>query len=161
MPINSKTGVPRSAILLAASAVAVSHTGDTNETALATIAIPAGAMGLSGGLHIYTTWSMTNSGNNKNPRVRLGGIAGTAFLGATFTTSATLHDFRRIRNRGAANSQVGGTGATTGVPIGATSVAVITGTIDTSQAQDLVLSGQLALGTETLTLENYEVWLTP
>jgi hypothetical protein len=147
--------------LLAASAVAVSVTGTTNETALATVAIPAGAMGLNGGLHVYTTWSMTNSANAKTPRVRLGGIAGTAFMAVGFTTAATFTDFRRIRNRNSASSQVASAASASSAAFGATSTSVTTGAVDTSVSQDLVISGLLASAAETLTLESYEVWLTP
>jgi hypothetical protein len=147
--------------LLGASAVAVSHTGNTNETALATVTIPAGAMGLNGGLLIYATWTYTNSSNNKTPRIRLGGIGGTVYANLVLTTTATYHDIRRIRNRGAANSQLGGQASAASQAIGSTTSAPVTGAIDTSVTQDLVFSGQLALGSETIALEGYEVWLLP
>lgn len=159
---SRKTGINTGMTMLAASAVAVSHTGNTDETALATVAIPAGCMGINGGLLIYSTWSITNSGNSKTIRGRLGGIGGTAFLGAAITTQATTHDIRRIRNRGSAASQVAGTSAaTSGQPIGPTTAAVTTGTINTAVAQDFVFTAQLASAGETITLESYEVWLLP
>jgi hypothetical protein len=149
-------------VLLAASAATgMSVTGTTNETALATVSIPAGSMGTSGGLHVYTTWTMTNSANSKTPRIRLGGIAGTAFMAVGFTTAASFADFRRIKNRGAANSQVAAAPAAASSPFGASSSAVTAGAVDTSAAQDLVISGQLTNTGETLTLESYEVWLIP
>jgi hypothetical protein len=146
--------------LLAASAVAASVTGTVNETALATVTIPGGAMGLNGGLHIHTTWSHTNSVNNKTLRARLGGIAGTQYMTQVATTTASLSDFRRVRNRNSASSQVGATGAAS-VPYGATGAAIVTSAVDMSASVDLVLSGQLASAGETITLENYEVWLVP
>lgn len=148
-------------VLLVSSAVAVSHTGNTNETTLATVTIPAGIMGTNGGLLILSSWTTTNSANNKTPRIRLGGIGGTAFMAATYTSVATFSDSRRIRNRNSASSQVASTAAATAVPFGGTSSAIATGSVDTSVAQDLVLTGQLGLGTETITLESYEVWLLP
>lgn len=157
------TPPPRgSATLLAASAVAASVTGTTNETALATVTIPAGAMGLNGAIEIRTVWMFTNSANTKTLRVRLGGIGGTVFLNVAPTTTASSTDTRRIRNRGSAASQVGSAPASQ-VPglIGSSSSFITTGTVDTSAAQDLVISGALALGTETITLESYEVWLLP
>ena len=36
-----------------------------------------------------------------------------------------------------------------------------TAAIDTTQAQPIIISGQLALGTETITLERYELMLMP
>jgi hypothetical protein len=157
----TRTGIPKVATLLAASAVAVSVTGTTAETALATVTIPAGAMGINGGLQIWTTWSYTNSANTKTPRIRLGGAAGAVHLAPALTTSATFSDVRRIRNRASASAQVCSTASVAAAPIGTTTVAPTTSAVDTSAAQDLVITGQLALGTETITLENYEVWLLP
>lgn len=138
--------------VLGASAVAVSGGADTNENILATITIPAGAMGLNGQLRVTTLWTVTNSVNNKVIRVRLGGIGGTAYLGNTLTTSASAADTRVISNRGAANSQVGWQ---SGLGTGGSSSAVQTSAIDTSAATTLVITGQKATAGETLTLESY------
>lgn len=146
-------------VLLAASAVASSHTGNTNETALATISIPAGAMGTGGGLEIRTVWSYTNSANNKILRARLGGASGTQYLADTVTTTASKVDVRWIKNRGAANSQVGGHLSSS--PIASSTLSAITSAVDTSAATTVVISGQLANSGETITLEMYEVWLIP
>lgn len=155
-----KTGVTRGMHLLCSSAIAASVTGTTNETALATCTIPAGSMGTSGGLLIYSTWSVTSSANNKTPRIRFGGASGTQYLSVILTTSATLGDVRRIRNRGAVNSQVGGfSNSQTGV--GSSTGAVSTSSVDTSASVDLVASCQLASSAESCTLENYEVWQLP
>lgn len=147
--------------VLARSAVAASITGTVNETALATVPIPAGLLGTDGGLLVYSTWTVTNSANNKTNRIRLGGIAGTAFMAAVSTAVATQSDIRRIRNRASAASQVASTAAGTALSTGTTTAAITTGAVDTSMAQDLVLSGQLASAGEQITLENYEVWVTP
>ena len=153
--------IPDGPQVLARSGVAVSHTGDTNETALSTVTIPAGAMGVNGGVQVYATHSFTNSVNNKIMRLRLNGIAGTMFFASTQTTQLTLSDMRRIRNRNSASSQVGSFASSNVVGLGQTTNAVATATINTAAAVDLVLSAQLASAGETITLENYEVWLTP
>jgi hypothetical protein len=143
--------------VIAQSGAAVSHTGDTNETALATIPIPAGAMGANGALRITTIWSVTNSGNNKTPRIRLGGLAGTAFMALNITANATLSDQRVIRNRNNEASQVCvNTGSPSG-GFGLSTAAVTTGAVNTASAQDLVISGQLANSGETITLEAYTI----
>jgi hypothetical protein len=154
-----KSGIKAGMTLLAASAVAIPLTGTTNETALATIPIPAGAMGLNGGLLISSLWSFTNSANVKTLRQRLGGMAGTAFLSTSPTTNATLCDLRHIRNRNSAASQCGSLSGS--APFGLTSNAIVAGAIDTSVPQDFVITGQLASAGETITLERYEVWLLP
>ena len=143
-------------IVLGASAVAASGAADTNENTLATVTIPAGAMGLNGILRVTSLWSYTNSVNNKTLRIRLGGIGGTSYLAVTATTSSLFADVREIANRGAANSQVT---KSSGVQFGTSSGAVVTGAIDTTAATTLVLTGQKASAGETLTLESYLVEL--
>lgn len=140
--------------VLAHSAVQVSHTGDTNETALATIAIPAGAMGANGCLRITAQFSATNSGNNKVCRIRLNGASGTVFRGATMTTQAATLEVCQIANRNSQSAQVGHAASNFG---GWGPGSVSTATIDTSAAVNLVISGQLANSGETVALERYMV----
>jgi hypothetical protein len=144
-------------IIIGASAIGWSHTGDTAEFGLRTVSIPA-LMGANGILRITTLWSMTSSANNKTPRIRLGGAAGTQFLSPVITTSASYSESRLIRNRGVTNSQVG-TRTDSVATAGGTGNPPTTGAIDMSIAQDLVFSGQLANSGETITLESYLVEL--
>lgn len=148
---------PSATRILGSSAVAVSGAADTAENILATVTIPAGAMGLNGILRIYHNWTYTNSANNKTPRVRLGGIGGTVYASDVFTTTATWNDFRVIQNRGAANSQVGSK-SSSGI-FASSTAAAITSAIDTSAATTLVFTAQKATGAETMTLEQYMVEL--
>jgi hypothetical protein len=143
--------------VLCQSGAAPSHTGDTTETVLATCQIPANALGLNGCADVWQLWQWTNSANNKTPRVRLGGAAGTIFYNPTATTSATAHALTRICNANAANSQV--SPGNTQLSNGATA-AIVTGALDTTSAQDLVISGQLANSGETISLIHYRVVLT-
>lgn len=146
---------------LARSSVAVPLTGTTTETVLATVTIPAGLLGMNGGLIVYSTWTTTNSANTKTPRVRFGGAAGTIYGATGLTTTASYADVRRIRSRNSASSQVGGTSTSGGIGTVASGAAIVTSALDMTAAQDLVLTAQLGLGSETITLENYEVWLLP
>lgn len=139
--------------ILGQSAVAVSGAGDTNENALATITVPANALGLNGTLKIWTQWTYTNSANAKTLRVRFSTISGTAFLSASTTTTATAQELTMISNRNAANSQVGGQAGVTW-PAASTN-AVVTAAVDTTVATTIVITGQKVLGSETLTLERY------
>lgn len=146
---------------LGGSAVAASGPADTNENILATINIPAGAMGLNGILRVTHEWSYTNGANNKTPRVRFGGIGGTAYASGTFTTTAAATGQFNICNRNAANSQFGRPAATSvfsGWP-GGTGNTVVTSAIDTAVATTLVFTGQKASAGDTLTLESYLVEL--
>lgn len=155
--VSVVTANDRTVRLLAASAVASSHTGDTNETALATITIPAGAMGLNGWLRVEATFSYTNSANAKTLRVRLGGISGTSHFARSPTTTAGLRLLWVIANRGAANSQVGWQSGSNSFDT--TSGAITTSAIDTSAATTLVITGLLANSGETIRLESYAVEL--
>lgn len=145
-------------ILGASAATGMSVTGTSSETALATITVPAGSMGLNGIIRVTPLFSYTNSANNKTLRVRLGGISGPAFLANTATTSLLAQPIVMIRNRGVANSQVGFTAATFS-SIATTTGSLATGSVDTSAATTLVISGELANTGETITLESYIVEL--
>jgi Protein of unknown function (DUF2793) len=142
--------------VLAASAVAASHTGNTTETALATIALPAGAMGPNGVLRVTGVITGTNSANNKTWRLRLGGSGGTEFASFGLTTNGTGVLHRLISNRNNAASQVSMALNSTNA-FGNSTTAPATGAIDTANAQDIVISGQLANASETVTLESYMV----
>lgn len=145
-------------IVLGKSGVAVSHTGNTSETTLATVTIPANAMGLNGVLRISSVWRAgANNGNAKTPRIRLNGIAGTTYFTTALASSLSARDMSRtIANRGAANSQIGGA---SGSAVGASTTAVTTSAIDTTAAVDLVFTGQLADGSDTIALDSYLVEL--
>ena len=142
--------------IIAHSGVAAPLTGTVAKTTLATI--PISGLGINGELEIWTLWSWTSSANNKTPRIELGG---TAFFNPTLTTNQSGQGVTIIRNRGAANSQIGFASAAGTLGTGASGNAVVTGAVDTSTSQDLIISGQLANSGETLTLEGYTVKLTP
>lgn len=146
--------------ILGASGVAVSGPADTSENILATITVPAGAMGLNGRLRWEAHWTFTNSANSKTCRVRFGGIGGSAYTSVAFTTTANFRDFKGLANRGASNSQISvadvfGPGSSFGGGTG----TVVTSAIDTSAATTLVITGQKASAGETITLESYLVEL--
>lgn len=144
------------------AAASNSVTGTANETALATVNVPAGAMGLSGSLRIRTLWSFTGSTNTKTFRGRFSGIGGTAFLSNATATAANVSftGETHIRNRGVANSQVAASSTTWGGD-GFLNAAVVPASVDTTAATSVVITGQLANTGETITLEAYEVVLTP
>ena len=138
--------------VLAASAAASSHTGDTNETTLATITVPAAAMGANGYVVIESLWTVTNSGNNKIVRTKFGA---TTMMSATFTTEATYNNLVRIANRNATNSQVSSTTTVGSGGWGQSTSATNTAAIDTTASVSITLTGQLANTGETITLESY------
>lgn len=145
--------------ILAFSAVQASHTGNTNEVALATLNIPAGLMGANGALIIEPIWSHTVSINNKTLRVRMGGVAGTIIFskvnGAAVASEAPLIV---LANRNAENSQLAPY-SPAGNYFSGNASAPATHAINTAQAQDLVITGQLASAGEQVRLEAYSVFL--
>jgi hypothetical protein len=138
--------------VLAAAGTAIPHTGTVAKTTLATITVPP--MGPNDRLRISTLWSMTNSANNKTFSIDL---AGTNFMAVVHTASTTFKDTREIVNRGSSASQVCFPAAAAGA--NNTGSAVSTGTVATSSATALTLSGTLANTGETITLEAYTVEL--
>lgn len=142
------------------SAVQVPHTGNTAETTLATIQVPANAMGPNGRVRVTVLWSMTSSANNKTIRVRFGGTSGTIYQQQQLTTNQINRLQAEWANRNATNSQVGGpAGASSGW--GGSSAAIVTSAVDTTANADIVISGQLANSGETIALEHYLVEIFP
>lgn len=138
---------------LARSAVQVPLTGTTVETALATVSVPANAMGANGILRITPLVSNNNSAGTKTTRVRFGGLAGTIYQSSAATTTLSTRLQCQIHNRNATNSQVGASTAITG--FGVAAGAPVTSALDTTAAQDIVISGQLSNGADNMALEAY------
>ena len=143
---------------LASSAVGVSCPADTSEDILATITVPAGAIGANGQLRIWQLWSCTNNANSKTMRVRLGGVSGTQFLNAGVASIASWQNVTIIRNRNSQSSQIGYAN-NQGTPFAITTTTNQTGAVDTSASQDIVISGQKGTAGDALTLEAYMVEL--
>ena len=138
--------------VLAASAVPASHTGSTSETTLATVSVPAGAMGANGVLRVTTTWSYTNSANTKTHRMRFGG---TNIYVNSVTTTATVRVENQIHNVNSESAQKGWANNNAG--FGTSTGSITTTAIDTTAAQNVTLHAALANAGETITLESYLV----
>jgi hypothetical protein len=141
-------------IPLRTNAVQVSHTGDTNETTLATITIPAKWMGPNGFLRVRAEFGNTNNGNNKTFRIRFDG----SIIFSTVQTSSIAHRYQiEIANRGAENSQMIGSGS--GGGFGSVGFAATTTAINTALDKNLTFTVQLANGSDTAFLERIVVEL--
>lgn len=144
--------------VLASAATAVTHTGDTNETVLATVAIPAGAMGANGKIIVTARGAMSpSSANVKQPRCRLGGIGGTNFGSIAYTTNTNWQCQWLIENRNSQSVQQGTLFGNRTTDMVMTAVAPVAGALDTSGALDLVITGQVANSGESITLDSYLV----
>jgi hypothetical protein len=145
--------------ILKASAVAISHTGDTVETAMAAIAVPAKSMGPNGALRITAYYSFTNNVNVKTPRLRLGapgaGLAGSTYKFVTYSNQASVQFQRLIQNRGSENSQV--TFPSSVWTYNQSTSAPMTSNQATNTDREVMLSGQVANAADTITLEYYMV----
>jgi len=139
--------------VLSHSAVAVAHTGTVAETTLATITVPAGAMGANGMLRITQVWSFTATANAKTMRTRFGGTQHNVFLVNTAVANSRFQ--LEIHNVNSAAVQKGAQ-ANTGGWTGTTS-ALTAGAINTALAQNITLTAVLGLSSETMTLESYTV----
>ncbi|WP_420997599.1 hypothetical protein ACKI2N_012360 [Cupriavidus sp. 30B13] len=135
------------------SGAPVSVTGTTSETVLATIPIPAGAMGPNGALRITAYWSYPNNANTKNLKVTLGGVSVVSVGRTTFASDYWLLS---LINRGLQNSQVR---PVSPFPYGSGANGMSPMAVDTSVAQNLIFSAQPANAADTITLEAYTVEL--
>lgn len=151
---STKTrGVP---YILAASAVAVSNTGNTTETTLATISVPANSMGANGILRITTLFGYSGGAGTWTPRIKFNGT--TFFESAAFATTILLaRQIAQIANRNATNSQVGTSTGMSNQLVG--TVAVATSAHDTTTSLNITITGQLANAGDTVTLHSYLVEL--
>lgn len=159
---NGTVWRPAHSIVLARSAVQAppgGHTGGTSETTLATIAVPANAMGLNGGVAISALFSNNNSGNNKTARIRFNNATtGTIYGQVTQTTNQSQRFIdSRITNRNSASSQVGFLGAGSFV----SSAAPVTSSENTGSATNIYITGQLANSADNIALEHYTAVLEP
>lgn len=128
-----------------------SVTGTLTATVLASVIIPANALGPNGRIQIWHDSTVTNNANNKIVGVNLGG---TGFGSYTLTASNGLVMCTQIIAKGATNSQwclPAGNG------FGATGAAAITGAVDMTQAQTLQIIGTLANVADTITLRGLTV----
>lgn len=139
------------------SGMAVPLTGSTSETTLATLTIPAGALGPNGMVRLTMNFSCTNNANSKTCRARLGGMAGTQYLNSPLTSQSRLHVPIMIYNRNSESSQIGGTNAGNQGGYGQSTSGQVTSTVDTTIVQTIVITGQLANASDTLTLESYSL----
>ncbi len=142
--------------VLAVSAVAASHTGDTNETTLATVTLPGGAMGANGCLRVTSQWTVTDNVNDKTMRVRLGGVSGSLIQNPTITDAGVVGLIyqSKVQNRNSESSQIL---ARTNAATGGIGVSPTTETAaqDTSGDLDIVFRALLASASDTITLESY------
>lgn len=127
----------------------VSLTGSTSVVTLATITIPAGLLGANGKLKIYPLWATTNNANVKTLRLTLGGGVCSTMTSQSVPNNSGLLIIRNINSE---SVQKCSSGLVAG--IGASFGSIASPTVDTTAATNITLTGQLAVGTDTMTLED-------
>lgn len=150
--ITGATGVTS---VIGASWTAVVAPADTNENVLATINIPAGTLGTTGGARVYFNISCTNNANVKTVRVRYSGIGGGAYFTRDFASTTGGVGWIELGNRGATNSQIGGSRGLTNANSSFVSNVGTTSVVDTTAATTIVITAQKATAGDTVTLEYY------
>lgn len=152
---DARTIFGRPAPLFAISGANSSHTGDTNETALATVTIPANSLGANGQLRITALWAASGT-NTKTVRIRFHGAAGVQFINRALTTQVSWMTFTIIQNRNATNSQIG-TNEGPNNSFAQNTSANVTASVDTTLARDIVFTCQLTNTGESCGLVSYSV----
>ena len=127
----------------------------TLATTLAIITIPAGLIGANGKLKIYPLWATTNNANIKTLRLNIGGMLCSTMVSQSIPNNSGLLIIRNINSE---SVQKCSSGLVAG--IGASSGSIASPTVDTSAATTITITGQLAVGTDTLTLEDLFVELS-
>jgi hypothetical protein len=155
--ITAPTSGPAS-VTIGQSGVAQTVPSDTTEDVLATVTVPAGSLGATGCLTIWTAWEFTGSTNSKTFRVRFngsGGASGSAFLSQNTAVAGNTSAFYwTVMCNRTSSSQIGGPA---GGALGAGNSTPQTAAVNTSNATFLVITGQKALNTETLILDDYRI----
>ena len=127
----------------------------TLATTLAIITIPAGLIGANGKLKIYPLWATTNNANIKTLRLNIGGMLCSTMVSQSIPNNSGLLIIRNINSE---SVQKCSSGLVAG--IGASGGSIASNTIDTTAATTITITGQLAVGTDTLTLEDLFVELS-
>lgn len=124
--------------------------------ALVNVSVPAGAMGGNGKLGITGLWNTVNNANAKtvSQTFAANGPAGS------IASSVNSRFFVEVQNRGSTGAQViSPTSFST--QFGANANPAIYGTVDTTVAQPVSFSANIATATDYIILEGYTVELRP
>lgn len=145
-----QTQLDARARVIYSSAVPISHTGSTGESA-ALVTVPIPALGVNSSIRVYILSSFTANANAKTLRVKLGATAFSAIAAAN--TNNNCKQFT-ISNRGATNSQVCVNSTNTSGFGTSGSTPVTTGAIDTSVSTNLTVTIDLSNAGDTGTIES-------
>jgi len=110
-------------------------TGTTSETTMLTVPIPASLMNKRGRANVFVLLSLTNNANAKTVKVKIGG---QTIVESTSTNKSVQGFSGWMLNLNSETSQRTGN--------------AVSSTVDTTIANDLVITGQLANSADTVTV---------
>lgn len=153
--------IPLNPVALTSGGAPYTQTIATDIT-LANITVPGGLMGTNGALRTYASHSLANTAGAKPSKLFHGGVqCGVLSTPASSAVGRSLHE---LSNRGSQASQYA-TSATstagTSFANGATALTGYYGSVDTSIAQSITFTGQLAVATDYIVLEGFTVEVLP
>lgn len=137
-----------------------SHTGDTDETVLKTITIPKNLLNARGQIKVKAAGTTTANNGVKTIYVRINGLTGTALCTLSVAANANPYNWQAegvIINATTASQRSSFKGVSCLTVGGATAFAtgitdlLLTSAIDTTADVDLVVTGDLANGGDTVT----------
>lgn len=144
---------PRSPVLLPVTTTIASLTGTVTETNMATATAPAGAMGTTGALRITVAGSAAaNNANAKNLRLKFGG---TTYQTIALASVLSGQGMSVIRNLTAASQKA------FGGSVGTSTTAAVTSAVNTGVDVPILVTGQLGVTTDTMTLDGVTIELLP
>lgn len=145
--------------ILGKSGAAVSAPADTTEDILATITVPANAVGANGAIRFTFNCTFTNNGNVKTLRMRYSGIGGTLIVSQAVTNKGSITVSGMMMNANATGAQSWNyVGVDNGGGILAASPSSASA-IDTTAATTIVITGQKATAGDAFTIVNYNFLL--
>ena len=147
----------RTGHVLAQSGGPISYTGGTAEVTLATISVPANAMGPNGRIELKVRWSFTGANGTKAMKVKLAGV--TIANNGSAPTRTGYRQFVEIQNRASASLQFAAVENADNTA--AQAYSTVTSAVDTAANQDVTITAQLANAADTVTLESFQVILYP
>jgi hypothetical protein len=133
----------------------VSVTGTINETLLTTIRVPANMVGFAGTIRTTYVFTYTNSANTKTLKMRFSNtkddMTGFTLWSLLPTTTSLAQCSSMIHNANALNAQQTvnfGSASPFGTAVG----SPVSSTVDTTADSYIMMTGQLAVGSENITL---------
>jgi hypothetical protein len=131
-------------------------TGVLAQTALATITIALADIGANGVVRVTALWTITGAGAARTLEMYLGGLSGRQLMSISESTAGSLVTERLVWNQHSQTAQVAAALSVEN-PFTKTGGSIRTGTVDTSAAQDLVLSASVTNVGDSVMLEAYLV----